>query len=132
MEQIICNGQINQNELYQENTCFINLQLVICDTGVGISPDGIKNLFMDFGKLDENSSRNKGGTGLGLSICKQIIEQMGGSVQVLSKQGVGTQFVVSFSTKCKIKKLQLKQSWESNSEGVSPKESSISIHSQID
>jgi len=45
---------------------------------------------MDFGKLDENSQRNRNGTGLGLSICKKIIEQMGGSVHVESELGKGT------------------------------------------
>jgi signal transduction histidine kinase len=50
----------------------------------------MKNLFIDFGKLDENSQRNKAGTGLGLSICKQIIEEMGGSVTVKSKPNQGT------------------------------------------
>lgn len=78
------------NEIAQEDLFFIQYQMVISDTGVGISPNGLKNLFIDFGKLDESSSRNKGGTGLGLSICKEIIQQMGGSVDVLSKEGVGT------------------------------------------
>jgi len=41
---------------------------------VGISEDGLKKLFIDFGKLDENSKMNSQGTGLGLSICKNIIE----------------------------------------------------------
>jgi signal transduction histidine kinase len=62
----------------------------IIDTGIGISKEGIDSLFIDFGKLQENSSRNKGGTGLGLSICKKIIEQMGGSVEVKSELGVGS------------------------------------------
>ena len=52
-------------------------------------------MFVDFGKLNENSERNKGGTGLGLSICKKIIEQMGGSVTVTSEVGVGTKFIVN-------------------------------------
>jgi signal transduction histidine kinase len=49
---------------------------------MGIHPEGLKKLFIDFGKLDENSNLNKQGTGLGLSICKKIVEQMGGSVAV--------------------------------------------------
>jgi len=44
------------------------------DTGVGISEEGLENLFIDFNKLQENQDRNKVGTGLGLSICKKIIE----------------------------------------------------------
>ena len=54
---------------------------------------------MDFGKLDDEEGRNRGGTGLGLSICKQIIEQMGGSVEVKSKLGRGTDFVINMKIK---------------------------------
>ena len=42
---------------------------------------------------------NAKGTGLGLSICKQIIEQMGGSVDVKSTLGKGTQFIISLNPK---------------------------------
>jgi len=65
-----------------------------------MSDEGVKHLFVDFGKLKENESRNKQGTGLGLSICKQIIEKMGGSVEVKSELNVGTQFIVNVKTKC--------------------------------
>ena len=58
---------------------------------------------MDFGKLAESKKRNKAGTGLGLSICKKIIEQMGGSVSVESKVGVGTTFYINIKTQCKMK-----------------------------
>ena len=63
----------------------MNFEINIKDSGVGISKEGIRSimrlllkgiskLFMNFGKLTENSGMNKSGTGLGLSICKQIIE----------------------------------------------------------
>jgi signal transduction histidine kinase len=67
-----------------------------------MSPEGVKNLFVDFGKLKENEHRNKSGTGLGLSICKQIIEKMGGSVEVKSKLNVGTQFIINIKSQCMI------------------------------
>lgn len=63
------------------------MQLSIIDSGIGISEEGLKKLFIDFGKLDENSKRNASGTGLGLSICKNIIEQMGGKVEAKSVLG---------------------------------------------
>lgn len=66
---------------------FIALEINIIDTGLGISKEGLKHLFMNFGKLTENAEQNKGGTGLGLSICKQIVEQMGGGVTVSSEVG---------------------------------------------
>ena len=79
----------------------MHLQLRIEDNGLGISEEGQKNLFIDFGKLTENGDRNKSGTGLGLSICKKIIEQMGGNVEVESKVGVGSSFIINIKTKCK-------------------------------
>ena len=88
----------------------IDIKLSIIDTGLGISEEGIKGLFKNFGKLSENSHRNSQGTGLGLSICKQIIEKMGGSVSVKSKLGLGTQFsiIISFKTEslAKVSKAQ--------------------------
>lgn len=71
------------------------------DTGIGMSEDGVKRLFIDFGRLAENENRNKSGTGLGLSICKQIIEKMGGSVDVKSEMNVGSQFIINLKVKCK-------------------------------
>lgn len=49
---------------------FIAYEINIIDNGDGISKEGLKKLFVNFGKLSENSNKNKGGTGLGLSICK--------------------------------------------------------------
>ena len=57
---------------------YANIEISIIDNGLGISEEGLKNLFTDFGKLTENENQNKAGTGLGLSICKKIVQQMGG------------------------------------------------------
>lgn len=81
---------------------YITLQIAIADSGIGISKEGLAKLFIDFSKLQENSERNKSGTGLGLSICKNIIEQMGGSVAVESELGKGTTFKINIKTKCRV------------------------------
>ena len=54
------------------------LEISVIDNGKGISEEGIKNLFINYNKLDENKDQNTGGTGLGLSICRQMLNQMGG------------------------------------------------------
>ena len=72
------------------------------DSGVGIKKENLGKLFMEFGKLDEHSKQNAQGTGLGLSICKRMIEQMGGSVEVDSEEGVGTTFTIFINAKAKI------------------------------
>jgi signal transduction histidine kinase len=65
---------------------------------VGIKPENLPKLFMDFNKLDEHSSMNNQGTGLGLSICKRMVEAMGGSVGAVSTLGEGTSFSVEVRT----------------------------------
>ena len=82
------------------------MNISVIDTGIGISEEGINKLFIDFSKLDENSKRNAQGTGLGLSICKNIIEQMGGSVKVKSKLGEGSEFILNMNFKCNVKEMR--------------------------
>ncbi len=62
----------------------------IADTGIGISEKFAKHLFEPFVQADGSSRRKYRGTGLGLSIVKQLVEEMGGSVQLESIEGEGT------------------------------------------
>jgi hypothetical protein len=74
----------------------INAIISVADTGIGISDEQQKNLFLPFSQADSSTARSYGGTGLGLSICKAIIENvMNGRIWLDSKPGVGT--TVSFS-----------------------------------
>jgi len=69
------------------------------DSGVGLKPENISNLFKLYTKLDDHNSLNPKGVGLGLTICKKIVEQHGGTITVESEYGKGTIF--EFSVKCK-------------------------------
>ena len=62
--------KILDEQVITDAESYISLELNVTDTGIGMSEEGVKSLFIDFGRLAENESRNKGGTGLGLSICK--------------------------------------------------------------
>jgi signal transduction histidine kinase len=60
------------------------------DTGCGMSPQTLEQLFMPFFTTREN------GTGLGLAISHRIVEEHGGAIDVVSEEGQGTTFIVSF------------------------------------
>jgi signal transduction histidine kinase len=64
----------------------------VIDTGIGIRPEDIDNLFKPFRQIDTGISRQYEGTGLGLSICKKLVEAMGGKIYVESKSGSGSIF----------------------------------------
>jgi len=70
------------------------IHIKVTDTGIGMSPSQRKQLFQPFQQADSSISRTFGGTGLGLAICKQLVDLMGGSIHVLSKQKLGTSFTV--------------------------------------
>ncbi|EHJ08761.1 ATP-binding protein [Staphylococcus simiae] len=68
--------------------------LYISDTGTGIAPEHLQQVFERFYKVDAARTRGKQGTGLGLFICKMIIEEHGGSINVESEWGKGTTFII--------------------------------------
>jgi CheY-like chemotaxis protein/HPt (histidine-containing phosphotransfer) domain-containing protein len=64
----------------------------VTDTGIGIRADQVHSLFSAFTQADSSTTRKYGGTGLGLVISKQLVEMMGGSIGVNSREGQGSNF----------------------------------------
>lgn len=73
----------------------LELFFIVSDTGIGISSSDKEKLFKSFSQVDASISRKYGGTGLGLNICKQLVELMGGRIEVESEKNKGSTF--SFS-----------------------------------
>lgn len=74
----------------QENQA--NIQFTVCDTGVGMSPDTLKKIFAPFVQGDSSMTKKFEGTGLGLSISKKLVQAMGGTISVQSKENIGSTF----------------------------------------
>lgn len=74
------------------------VQLVVADTGVGIAAEHLPHLFEQFYQVDDGPTRSHEGSGVGLALVKELATLHGGSVEVTSTVGKGTQFVVSVAS----------------------------------
>jgi len=78
--------------LKETNENYISMYFEVKDSGIGMTPEQINNIFDPFKQAEAGTARKYGGTGLGLSITKNIVELMGGKLYVESSPGIGSRF----------------------------------------
>ena len=83
-------GQVTLEATVTDSTC----RIAISDTGIGIKPEDLANLFQPFRQVDTGLTRNHEGTGLGLAICRRLAELLGGEILAESEWGKGSVFTV--------------------------------------
>ncbi len=87
-------GIVEWRILFERDGDKIWLESSITDTGIGMKPESVEQLFSEYNQVDTQSNRSVEGTGLGLAIAKSMIEMMDGSIRVESEYGKGSTFTV--------------------------------------
>jgi signal transduction histidine kinase/DNA-binding response OmpR family regulator len=77
-----------------DGAAHVTLQILVSDTGIGMTPEAQAHLFQAFTQADGSTTRRYGGTGLGLAITKRLVDAMSGSIKVKSAPAAGTTFSV--------------------------------------
>lgn len=70
------------------------VRMAVADTGPGIAPEHLEHIFEKFRQLDASHTREHAGTGLGLAITRELVTMLGGSIEVRSEVGRGSEFTV--------------------------------------
>ncbi|PWT96016.1 MAG: hypothetical protein C5B52_16505, partial [Bacteroidetes bacterium] len=86
-----------RNGYWKNEKEFIDMAIVVKDTGIGISENKLMQIFESFTQADSSTTRKYGGTGLGLTISKSLAELLGGDLTVESTVGTGSAFTFIFT-----------------------------------
>ncbi len=85
---------VDMSEEESEKPGCVRLTYKVSDTGIGMTPEFMANMYQPFSRQTDSRVNSIQGTGLGLAITKQVVDLMGGSIDCQSEQGKGTTFTV--------------------------------------
>lgn len=86
-----------KTEMLFQNAFLQKIRFTIRDTGIGMEQDYLQQIFTKFSQAEKSTSRRFGGTGLGMPITKELIQIMGGDIQIESEKEVGTTVYIELS-----------------------------------
>ena len=75
-----------------EKASYVNV--IVADTGIGISPEKFEEIFEAFSQLSRGHARSYEGGGIGLAVAKRYVNLLGGTIQVKSEKGKGAEFII--------------------------------------
>ena len=92
-------GTITLSVAKHERDSGDRLVIEVRDTGIGMTEEGLKKLFQAFSQAEADTSQRFGGTGLGLALTRRFCTLMGGSINVESRPGQGSSFIIDLPCK---------------------------------
>lgn len=98
-------GSVLLDVTYRLGTCYFKIR----DTGIGLSQEQLRRLFVPFHQFENSLTRKHEGTGLGLSISNSLASMMGGEITVRSEPGVGSEFVLRLPLEAELDGAQMEQ-----------------------
>ncbi len=99
--------------LGQRSSQFEHIRIEVEDNGFGMTPDYLKVIFDAFTRAENSTTNKVQGTGLGMAITKNIVELMGGTIEVASEEGKGSKFTVELELRIPERQID-GQFWEEN------------------
>ena len=85
-------GAVLEVTVQERSADSVRVQFAVKDTGLGVPEDRVAAIFAPYSQANDSVARNRGGSGLGLSISRQLVELMGGTLNVESTVGEGSRF----------------------------------------
>lgn len=111
------NLSISHLKQTEDHQCTVRFE--VADQGIGIPPAKINDIFSAFDQVDISTTRKYGGTGLGLSITRELVQLLGGTIDVQSEEGKGTTFLVDVPFEISLEPGNFSQEAENDSSTVS-------------
>ena len=98
--------------LLNSSSTYHQILFTVIDTGIGIQDEKKDKIFERFSQVNNAINRKYEGTGLGLSISKNLIELMGGELELKSKEGLGSEFLFTLKLDIGLKNVALKDTYQ--------------------